>query len=310
LVELNKNGNMGCGQDYWPVIEEDTVEIENLGHNTSFGSYSFSLIGDSNTVVNETLISDTACWCPGIPEIDLDYTFCADSIYFEVDVTPDGTLSDLDWNFGDGNTSLDINPVHLYDSTGSYVSIFNFVDTTSCAGMASIVVDFVPYPSDFSFSYDDSLLKFDFYDTTNFFTDWLWDFGDGIFDSIQSPTHFYDSAGTYIVCLIGSNECFSDTICQSIEVFSDVSLPSFERKLDVFVYPNPLRHNSIVTYSNVHASGVRIKILNVSGQEVFSDYQLGEPYYSLSHLRLLSGVYFLELTFDDGLRGYAKLVVE
>jgi PKD repeat protein len=45
-----------------------------------------------------------------------------EEIYFEVFVSdPDGKISNIEWNFGDGKTSSKINPVHAYDAPGEYM---------------------------------------------------------------------------------------------------------------------------------------------------------------------------------------------
>lgn len=46
---------------------------------------------------------------------------------------------------------------------------------------------------------------------------WLWDFGDGTTSDLQNPSHTYEIAGTYKVCLTTSmNGCLTDSVCQFI----------------------------------------------------------------------------------------------
>lgn len=50
---------------------------------------------------------------------------------------------------------------------------------------------------------------------------WLshqWDFGDGTTDTTANPVHTYGAPGTYTVCLIVSNSCGADTLCQTVIV--------------------------------------------------------------------------------------------
>ena len=63
----------------------------------------------------------------------------------------------------------------------------------------------------------DSFINFDDWSLGNP-TQWAWDFGDGNTATIQNPSHSYSSAGTYDVCLIVSDACYSDTVCQSITI--------------------------------------------------------------------------------------------
>lgn len=49
---------------------------------------------------------------------------------------------------------------------------------------------------------------------------WEWHFGDGLTDNTENPVHNYGGNGTYIVQLIASNLCSSDTVSQSIQINS------------------------------------------------------------------------------------------
>jgi len=46
-------------------------------------------------------------------------------------------------------------------------------------------------------------------------TTWLWNFGDGTTDTVQSPSYIYQAAGTYDVSLIVSDGLISDTLIQA-----------------------------------------------------------------------------------------------
>jgi len=47
---------------------------------------------------------------------------------------------------------------------------------------------------------------------------WYWEFGDGATDTIQNPTHTYNSTGTYVVKLVVSNPLGADSTTQIINV--------------------------------------------------------------------------------------------
>jgi len=46
----------------------------------------------------------------------------------------------------------------------------------------------------------------------------LWDFGDGIFDTVINPTHSYNQNGFYNVCLYVYNGCGTDTFCSDVDL--------------------------------------------------------------------------------------------
>ena len=60
----------------------------------------------------------------------------------------------------------------------------------------------------------------DFYEITNDTSViWNWDFGDDSTSNLSEPTHMYNYAGTYTICLVASNQygC-TDTACVELEL--------------------------------------------------------------------------------------------
>jgi PGF-pre-PGF domain-containing protein len=115
------------------------------------------------------------------------------------------------WDFGDGNTSTDQDPIYIYTSVGTYTVSLN---TTNAGGYnITTKVDYilvtVPAPvADFTADVTSGAvpLAVNFTDqSTNTPTSWLWNFGDGANSTEQNPTHIYDSAGTYTVSLNATN---------------------------------------------------------------------------------------------------------
>jgi PGF-pre-PGF domain-containing protein len=120
------------------------------------------------------------------------------------------------WEFGDGATSTEQNPLHNYPASGSYivnltVSNKNGMDSK----IKEITVQGEPgqekvFPvADFSSNVTSGYAPLDvqFTDLSKNATGWYWDFGDGITSTEQNPLHNYSAAGKYIVNLtvINSN---------------------------------------------------------------------------------------------------------
>lgn len=128
------------------------------------------------------------------------------------------------WEFGDGDTSYQQNPLHHYDSPGSYSVRLQVTNTLGCVRDTTysdyIVIDppianFTASPSNacgpFSTNFQD--LSY----SSNPIANWYWEFGDGLTDTTQNPTHLYATTGVYIATLtiedvIGCSNVFSDTI--------------------------------------------------------------------------------------------------
>ena len=124
------------------------------------------------------------------------------------------------WNFGDGTTSFDVNPVHTYANAGTYnvcliVKKNNSPGTTPCVRyICKTVVVQVPCNLQAYFSSQaDSLhplrIKFTNLSTPINPSDSVrWTFGDGTSISglqsdpnVANPTHDYAQAGNYTVCI-------------------------------------------------------------------------------------------------------------
>jgi PKD repeat protein len=119
----------------------------------------------------------------------------------------DGTIISYLWDFGDGETSTDPNPTHMYDQDGIYSVSLTVTDDNSETDIdtTSAVIDDLNPVANFSVSptsgpasptvtFTDSSTSYDGLDM------WLWDFGDEIVSNEQNPTHTYQE-GTYNVSL-------------------------------------------------------------------------------------------------------------
>jgi gliding motility-associated-like protein len=124
------------------------------------------------------------------------------------------------WDFGDGTTSTEQNPVHTYASGVYDVSL----TVTSSEGCVSSVlfpgyIEVLPVPiadasvlEDISHPYDISLATFHFQNNSLFGDSYSWDFGDGTTSSEINPTHTYTSLDTFFAVLTVSNKYCEDTI--------------------------------------------------------------------------------------------------
>jgi len=125
------------------------------------------------------------------------------------------------WSFGDGATSNETSPVHVYQNRGTYtvslqVSNASGNDTITKANLirafdATPLADFVATPEE-----GEPPLSVQFYDTSaGSPTTWLWDFGDGTTTTLQSPLHTYMTPGNYTVTLTAGNSGGTNTTIKS-----------------------------------------------------------------------------------------------
>ncbi len=132
------------------------------------------------------------------------------------------------WNFGDGETSAEINPAHSYKTGGPTTVTLKATSAFGCSKDSSKILTniyakphagFVTNSEEFCVS--DSV---HFADTTtapnSSVTAWFWNFGDGTSANIKNPVKKYTDSGSYIVTLFikSAAGCVSDTMQKTIIV--------------------------------------------------------------------------------------------
>ncbi len=138
------------------------------------------------------------------------------------------------WDFGDGTTSTEQNPVHTYEKQGRYtVSLTgnDAKDDPKTTTKYSIIVVEKPFGVDFRYkpAYINITTDVSFIDNSSSKpTSWLWDFGDGTTSPLQSPIHRFSEPGIYKVSLTVSDEISSsNTVTKDVHVVHDVPVADF-----------------------------------------------------------------------------------
>ncbi len=136
---------------------------------------------------------------------DLDCAFTDGS-------TDDGSVTGWQWDFGDGASSNQQNPSHLYTDPGVYTVGLTVTDNEGRTGSVSQQVTAGTLPNqnpaaDFSASCTELSCGFTDQSTDSDGTvdGWSWSFGDGATSTARNPTRTYASAGTYTVTLTATD---------------------------------------------------------------------------------------------------------
>jgi PKD repeat protein len=119
------------------------------------------------------------------------------------------------WNFGDGDSSTEKNPVHIYNTPGNYtvsLTVSNEYGATTKTKADYISVGDAPVAAFLgSPTQGTAPLSVTFTDqSTGSPSLWYWSFGDGAHTDDQDPTHTYTTGGTFTVSLTVSNGYGSD----------------------------------------------------------------------------------------------------
>ncbi|WP_141241803.1 DUF3344 domain-containing protein, partial [Methanosarcina spelaei] len=149
--------------------------------------------------------------------------------------TSTGTPTNWTWDFGDGSTSTEQNPTHIYTTEGTYavkLTVKNSLgsDSEEKTGYITVGSAVLSPVSNFSSNATsgNAPLSVQFKDeSTNSPTSWEWDFGDGKTSTEQNPSHTYETVGTYTVNLTAMNYGGSNSTTKTnyITITSDTSAP-------------------------------------------------------------------------------------
>lgn len=259
--------------------------------------------------------------CGGLLQSTIGYqgTGTNTGVFFEQAVIPtEGTWF---WEFGDGTSSTEAQPVHAWAMPGSH-----FVTLTRTFGECSasmgrwvsvdgnastcgpgLFVDFALFADAETTVFTPNIITAGFEPALS-----IWSYGDGQFDTTFVGMHTYGTAGSYQTCLlVGAldplelDTCFS-LVCQTHEVVPATSVAE-SRLDDLLVWPNPSRGEVTVQLASARGSA-SLRLLDLMGR-VVAERQVGPG----SEQRVvLSGVapgeYIIEMRVD-GARSTQRLVV-
>lgn len=117
------------------------------------------------------------------------------------------------WLFGNGDSSVDMNPVYIYSSGGTYLVQLAVTNEFGCEDTHSYNITVTnPVSASFSANITNSCkapaaIQFTSQALTN--NNYTWDFGDTTFSSAANPVHVFTDTGSYTVKLVirNSNGC-------------------------------------------------------------------------------------------------------
>lgn len=214
----------------------------------------FDLRSNTSTITKNGLI-EVKVTLP-VAQFTVDKTSGFTALDVQFTYTGDSFVTIYEWNFGDGKTSSDQNPMHTYNDPGTYTVTLNVINSS---GMNSIVkTDLItvelyggPPTAEFevpSFDLESLPISVDFIDRSTGYglNYWYWDFGDGNTSIERNPTHSYADYGSYYVKLI-VYDAYDTTSLISKLLTLDIGIPIV--KCDTTSYPDRyVQFNSYGTF--------------------------------------------------------------
>jgi len=131
-----------------------------------------------------------------------DTLSCVNGPVHFVNQTASNTPTSYTWDFGDGQTSSALNPIHNYTIEGTFTIKLTATDRYGCIDSISAGQYIGIFNPRSAFAISDSEatcppLVVNFTNQSDHYTSYMWDFGDGTRTALSNPRHFYSFPGTY-----------------------------------------------------------------------------------------------------------------
>jgi gliding motility-associated-like protein len=193
----------------WDFGDGNTSAQPNPTHVFSAGVYTIQLIVTTAGGCRDTAIVQSGIIATIKPNPNLVATprdVCAHLPVTFTDLTT-GTVTSWLWLFGDGGSSTEQNPIHVYEDTG-YFDITLIVCNEGCCDTVKFdnYIHINPPIAAFTSAFDCANPKVrTFTDASIGADEWNWDFGDGNISNLPSPVHTYTGNGIYTITLLVRN---------------------------------------------------------------------------------------------------------
>ncbi len=299
----------------WPSA---TIEIENM---TNPGNWDFEWNFDDGTtsVEKDPGAHEYGDW--GEYEIGLyvSSTNCSHSISRRIRILPPPPVAEFEhpgpgcaphgvqfrnnsvygssyfWEFGDGNTSADPEPYHIFEEPGLY-SVKLTVTGAGGAEFAYREVEVYRLP-EVSFMVSPELVmlpgqKVQLFNESKFGSSYLWDFGDGIQSGLESPIHQYTETGDYDIRLSvwTDDGCYGEMTKHNAVTVTGEGIIAFPNAFRPDIYGpsggsynrNALNPNTVFYPLHAGIEEYRLEIYNRWGELLFvsEDIEIGwDGYY-------------------------------
>jgi len=197
----------------WNFGDGSTDNSQNPSHiYLTDGNYVATLIVSSTLGCNDTSVYSVNVNPTPTALFNASDVCDGDSVHFlNASFINNGSISDVVWDFGDGNTSQSFDANYKYGAPGTYnvtltvgsdlacqdviskqinvnaKPVVNFTTAAVCDGNASIFTD-------------QSVI------TSGNVNGWYWSFGDTTFSNQQNVAHTYANAGSYTITLMGTSD--------------------------------------------------------------------------------------------------------
>lgn len=215
--DISDAGSAPIQQWFWDFGDGATSRVQNPTHTfATGGDYDVTLYvvsAHGSSTVTSTISVITVPPSAAFTVSDTTPFILTPVQFTDASVAGSAPITQYLWEFGDGTSSTLQNPVHTYNSAGTFSVRLTVLSTHgSDTATQSVTVSFQPPVANFSGAPRSPSVgeAVQFQDLsrpgTAAVNQWLWDFGDpdsGVnnLSNLQNPTHTYNAPGFYTVTL-------------------------------------------------------------------------------------------------------------
>ncbi len=210
-VQFTNTANLVIDHWQWFFGDGSSSTLPNPSHTyTTPGTYDVTLIvwtSTSGCYDTLTMPAKIVVRQPHSDFVSTDIKACAPSLVNFTNLSNDG--DSYLWDFGDGTTSTNYNPSHIYNVPGNYsvklVSSSRFGCADSIVKTNYILVE-GPITNFTASTFQGCFpLEVTFTDNSTNAVSYSWNFGDGNTDFTQNPVHVFNDTGSFTASLVTSD---------------------------------------------------------------------------------------------------------
>ncbi|RYY55927.1 MAG: PKD domain-containing protein [Chitinophagaceae bacterium] len=210
------------------------------------GTYTVKLVvrnaAGVDSVIRQQYVTVYSKPVPAFRASDTSGCFPLAVSFTDMSAAGSGTVEELAWDFGDGTTSAEKSPTHIYQSAGNFTVSVRVKNSNGCFTTAT-KSQYIRVSNGVKASFTNTtaaacesspLVRFTSTSTGPGNLSYEWQFGDGGVSALQNPVHIYILPGTYSVSLVvTSPQGCRDTLRKE-------NLISFGHLLSAFSMPDSI----------------------------------------------------------------------
>ncbi len=208
---LIDNTTQGNWQYQWSFGDGSTSSLsEPVSHTySSYGTYIIELIAYSAFCRDS--VAQTVHVVPPKPIAHYSPNYASGCLPLSVSFTNESQFAtSYVWDFGDGNSSNETNPIYTYSTPGTYTVTLIATGPGGQDTYSAGTVDVYPNATAY-FTVSPSVVfipsqPVQCINLSQNATSYLWNFGDGKTSTEENPKHFYQNEGEYTISLIATNQ--------------------------------------------------------------------------------------------------------